>query len=310
MIKIAVVVDPHLVERNPRCRKGNFLEDAIKKLEYLAENNDYVLILGDLFHICSNSTWFFNVVYTLFKKYKGKFVAIPGNHDVFHRNLAALDKTTLGSLYYTDVLQLHTKEFELAGIHFVPVLVNSDINDIPVDRDNNKILIGHKFYNQEFSPDESLFESDIRRLNYNTVFLGHDHKPYPEEFIGNSVLIRMGSLTRIDTQVYNKDREIKYYQIVTDGSGSIDYEEKVVPHKKIEEVYTEEAVALMNTYQQRHNDKKNDISFVHIGDVLAKLTKGSTGTNSLDRTLRGLKTPEKCIEDIKWRHEINGVQYT
>lgn len=72
--RIAVVIDPHLVERNPRCRKDNFFEAALGKLEYLAQNNDYVVIAGDLFHIHSNSTWFFNVVYSLFKNIRESFM--------------------------------------------------------------------------------------------------------------------------------------------------------------------------------------------------------------------------------------------
>lgn len=304
--KIAVVIDPHLVERNHRCRKDNFFETALNKLEYLAQHNDYVVIAGDLFHVHNNSTWFFNVVYSLFKKYRGKFHAIPGNHDVFHRNLAALDKTTLGSLYYTDVLELHTTPWELAGVRFVPALINTRPEDIPVDEDNKAILIAHKFYEQVFDPDESLFADDIRRLQYNLVILGHDHKPYDEEFVGESVVVRMGSLTRIDTQCYNKDREINYYQITTLGDGSYEYECKVLPYKPAKEVYSEEAY---NSMGVKHKEERETVSFIQLGDVLAKLTKTTTGVNSLDRTLRSLNTPEKSISDIKWRHEINNVIY-
>ena len=310
LIKIAVAIDPHLTERNPRCRRDSFFETAMSKLEYLAENNDYVVIPGDIFHIHTNSMWLFNVVYSMMRRYPGKFHASPGNHDVFHRNLKALNKTTLGALFYTGALKLHTDEFTLAGLHFVPVIVDQSVDSIPVDEDNNKILIAHKFYEQKFSPEESLFESDIRRLNYNTIFLGHDHKPYDDEFVGNSVIVRMGSLTRIDTQWYNRDREICYYQITTDGeSGKFDFSRKIVPHKKTSEIYTEEAYALMGAPGE-DKAKKNDISFIQIGDVLSKLTKSSTGTNSLDRTLRALKAPERSISDIKWRHEINNVSYT
>lgn len=305
--KIAVAIDVHLVERNCRCRRDNFLETALAKLEYLAQNNDYVIIAGDLFHIHNNSTWFFNVVYTLFKKYRGKFIAIPGNHDVFHRNLAALDKTTLGSLYFTDVLDLKTEPWELAGITFVPALIHTKAEDIPIDEENKNILIGHKFYNQKFDPDESLFEEDIRRLNYNMVFLGHDHKPYPEDFIGNSVLIRMGSLTRIDTQWYNRDREINYYQLTVEEDGTYDFERKVVPHRPCSSVYTEEAYRSMSEVKE---ERKGLVSFARLGDVISKLTKTSSGAISLDKTLRELGTPDVSIKDIKWRHEANNVSYT
>lgn len=305
-VKIAVVIDPHMLERNPRCRKDNYLETVLGKLEYLAANNNYVIIAGDLFHIHSNSTLFFNRVYTLFKKYKGKFHAIPGNHDVFHRNLSALDKTTLGSLYFTDVLDLHLEPWYLSGIKFVPVLVNDDPDKIPVDEDNTSVLIAHKFYDNNFDPKESLFPDDIRRLKYNMVFLGHDHKPYDEEFVGDSMVIRMGSLTRMDTQCYNKDREIAFYQITTEGFGVFDWERKVIPSKPITEVYTEEAINHMSS----SGEKKELVSFIQIGDALAKLTKSTGGINSLDKTLRRIKTPQSSIDDIKWRHEVNHVNYT
>lgn len=307
MIKIGVVVDPHLVERACRCRKDNFFETALGKLDYIASENDYVLIAGDLCHIHNNSTLFFNTLFTLMNKHKGKFHGILGNHDMFSRNLSALNRTTVGSLFYTGAYEVHLKPFKLAGITFVPAMVNTDVDNIPVDTENSNILIAHKFFDQKFSPDESLFAEDIRALNYDTVFLGHDHKPYPTEYIGNSTVIRMGSLTRIDTQEYNKDREIKYYQIETDGeSGKFDCFERVIPYKPLSEVYTEEAFNKMH-----HRDSGSSIvSFLQIGDALAKLTKQQDGAISLDRTLRRLNTPDQSIDNIKWRHESEGVTYT
>lgn len=306
MTKIGIVIDPHIAERAMRARKDNFLETALGKLEYVLQNNDYIIIAGDLMHIHNNSTLFFNTLFTLFNKYKGKVHAIPGNHDVFSRNLSALNRTTLGSLYYTGALELHVKPWTLAGIEFVPVLVNTDPDLIPVDETNKKIMIAHKFYNQQFTPDESLFEQDIQRTNYNLCFLGHDHKPYPEEYIGTSTLIRMGSLTRIDTQCYNRDREIVYYQLNVEESGDYTYERKIVPYKPLQEVYTEEAYLKMTSEEQQ----KEVVSFVQIGDVLAKLNKNSEGSNSLDKTLRRLGTPADSIEDIRFRHQLNNVLYT
>ena len=53
MIKIGVVVDPHLVERACRCRKDNFFETALGKLDYIASENDYVLIFTIIL-LCSS----------------------------------------------------------------------------------------------------------------------------------------------------------------------------------------------------------------------------------------------------------------
>lgn len=304
--KIGVCIDPHLMERNPRCRLDHFLESVLSKLEYIAKNNDYVIIAGDLFHIHNNGTLFFNVVHTLFNKYKGKWHAIPGNHDIFNRNLSALNRTTLGSLYYTGVLDLHTTGWDLCGLHFEPCLVDQNVKSIPVDVDNTNILIGHKFFENGFAPEESLTKEEIRYLGYKLVFLGHDHKPHEDEFIGSSTIIRMGSLTRIDTQEYNKDRDIVYYQIRTTGDGEFEYSREIVPFLPSIKCYLEEAYQHMCAA----STGKKEVSFVQIGDVLAKFVNRSTGTNSLDSTLRRLNTPEESITDIKWKHELAGIQYT
>ena len=305
MAKIGIVIDPHLAERAHRCRKDNFLEVALDKLEFVAKNNDYVIIAGDLFHIHNNSTLFFNTVHTLFNKYRGKFHAIPGNHDVFNRNLQALNRTTLGSLYYTDVLNLHLEPWELCGLTFVPCMVDTDPASLPKG-DDKSIMIAHKFFNNTFTPEESLTREDVAMWDYPVIFLGHDHKPYPTEYIGETSVIRMGSLTRIDTQVYNKDRDIVYYQINTDETGEFSYELKIIPTKTTKECYVEEAYQHMCSIDV----PKKQMSFANLGQALSKLTRRTGGVNSLDNTLRELKAPEKSISDIRWRHEINGIQYT
>lgn len=306
MYNIGVIIDPHLSERAARCRKDNYLETCLNKLEYVAKNNDSVIICGDLFHLHANSTLFFNTVHTLFSKYRGKFHAIPGNHDVLNHNLNTLNRTTLGSLYYTGVLNLHLSGWDLYNIHFEPCLINQSSAEIPVDYDNSNILIAHKFFNNPFNLDESLSPEDINKLGYKTVFLGHDHKPYPDEFIGNSQIIRMGSLTRSDVQKYNKDREIVYYQISTDGCGEYTISRKVIPHAPAVDCYIEEAYRRMCSY----NIEEPPISFSKISEAISKFTKSSMGSNSLNMTLLSMGTPKNSIDDIKWRHEINGVQYT
>lgn len=306
-IKIAIVNDVHLVERNHSCRRDNYLETALAKLDYIASNNDYVIILGDLVHNAANSTYFLYCVYTLFMKHKGKFIGIFGNHDIFNRNMSGNNKTTVGFLKLTGAYETKFREeFEIAGIDFYAVDVEEEIDKIPVDETNTKILLGHKYYNQPDKGYESIMPNDVRHLGYNMVFLGHDHKPYDEEYVGNSIVIRMGALTRIDTQEYNRDRDIVYYQLTTNGDGQFDYTVRVVPSKPVKECYTEEAYA----HLLRHSEEPASISYVKIGDALAKLTKKVEGANSLDKVLRKIETPQKSIDEIKWLHEINNVMYT
>ena len=69
MTKIGICIDPHITDRH-RCRQDNFLETVLGKLEYIAQNNDYVIICGDLFHTNNNSNFIFYQTYKLFNKYK------------------------------------------------------------------------------------------------------------------------------------------------------------------------------------------------------------------------------------------------
>ena len=299
--------DVHVAERNHPCRKDNFMDTALGKLEYIAQNNDYVIITGDLFHVASNSLNVLYRMYTLFMKYKGKFIGIYGNHDILNRSMSLNNKTTVGLLKLVGAYDVkYREEFDVAGVKFYATDVEQGNDTIPVDDDNTKVLVAHKYYNQPDKGYESFTPDDIRRLNYNMVFLGHDHKPYDEAFVGKSIIVRMGSLTRIDTQEYNKDRDIVYYQLVTTGDGQFEYSTKVVPHKPTKDCYTEEGYAKL----LRHEDERDYVSFVQIGDAIAKLTKKSTGVNSLDKVLKRIGTPQASIDEIKWVHEMNNVQYT
>ena len=297
MSKIGIIIDPHVTDRH-RCRSDNFLEVVLNKLDYVASNNDYVIICGDLFHTNTNSHLIFNKVYKLLMKHQGKFYAIPGNHDLLHNNLSMLEKTTIGSLALTGALNLKFDKFIIDGVEFQASLVMKDLNKIPIDETNSKVLIGHNYLELEGSPKESFTRDEIRKLNYKLVFLGHEHKPYEEEYLGNSTLIRMGSLTRIDTQVYNKERGIYYYQL---DSKTLEYERKEVPYKKAQEIFTVEAF-------QRIGRKKEDISFIKIGQVLSKFKKKDSKTNSLHAKLIKIAN-EREIEYIKSLHELNGVRY-
>ena len=295
--KIGIVIDPHITDRH-RCRQDNFLDTALAKLDYVASNNDYVIIGGDLFHTNTNSHLIFNKVYKLFTKHKGKFYAIPGNHDLLHNNLNMLEKTTIGSLALTGALKLEFNTFSIGNANFQVSLVIKDLEKLPVDKDNSKILIGHNYLDLPGAPKETFTRDELRALNYKLVFLGHDHKPYEEEYIGNSVIIRMGSLTRIDTQEYNKERGILYYQL---DSNTLEYHKEEVPHEKAQSIFTNEAF-------QRIGRRKEDISFVQIGEVLSKFKKKDTEANSLHSKLVKIAS-EREIEYIKSLHELNGVRY-
>lgn len=297
MSKVGIFIDPHITDRH-RCRRDNFLEASLKKIDFIASNNDYVIICGDLFHTNTNSHLIFNKVYKLFMKHKGKFFAIPGNHDLLHNNIKMLEKTTIGSMALTGALHLEFTDFKIDNVTFQVSHVLKDMTKIPVDTSNSKVLIGHNYMEPIGTEKEWFTKEDIRKLNYKLVFLGHDHQPHEEEYIGNSTVIRMGSLTRIDTQLYNKERSIYYYQLDTED---LTYCKMEVPHEKAEDIFTVEAF-------QRIGRKKEEVSFIQIGNVLSKFKKKDNLNDSLHNKLKKIAT-EQEIDYIKTLHELNNVRY-
>ena len=299
-MKIAIVGDPHITEYI-RERTDDYLTAVLRKLEYIAERADRVILLGDVFDKPTNTDYLFYRVYSLMRRHEGKFMSLLGNHDIINRNYDVLNKTTIGSLAKTGVLQLLTEDFTLDGQDFVVSFCERDKREIPVDDTNEKILLGHNYY--EMTPEESFTRQDICKLNYNMVFLGHDHQPHGEEFIGSSILVRLGSLTRKDTSAYNKDRKIQYALYDTEKK---EYTIETLPEtvaKKSEDVFNVDSFA-------RKKVTRPTVDYSQIGQLLERFTKQDQGKISLDKVLKKIGTPAPNRMYIKEVHEVAGLKYT
>jgi predicted phosphodiesterase len=297
-MKIAIIGDMHLRERSPSCRKDDYLTNVLDKLDFVLKNNDKVICLGDMFNTYNNTDYLFFRIYSLLSNYPNKFISILGNHDIIGRNHNDLSKTTIGSLFATGAVDLKKENFSIDGVTFAVSLVDkSNFEDIPIDKNNENVLLGHNYLNFELCAEESLDRSDLKKLNYRQVFLGHDHKPYEDDYISNSHVIRMGSFTRCDTQDYNEDREIAYYEYDTKTR---EVERKVVSSLPKDIVFTDNAFERMK-YQ------KKSTNFIKIGEVLKRFNKQSEGNISLLKTLERANCPPKYVAMIKTFHEVNGI---
>ena len=298
-MKIAIVGDPHIQEY-VRERSDNYLDTVLKKLEFVAKSADKVILLGDLFSRPTNSDYLFYRVYSLMRRHEGKFMSLIGNHDIINRNYNVINKTTIGSLAKTGVLKLLTEDFTLGGKEFVVSFCERDKKEIPVDEECKKILLGHNYY--EMDPSESFTREEIARLNYDLVFLGHDHQPHEDECIGGSILVRMGSLTRKDTSMYNKDRKPCF----------VIYDTEVEEYHRVE-IPGNIAVPADRIFDMSVFEKKKvaraEVDYAQIGQLLEKFTKSGQGNISLDKVLRRIGTPEQCISYIKEVHDVAGLQY-
>lgn len=298
-MKIAIVGDPH-ISTGFRGRVDDYLKTVLRKIEEIAEENDYVIFLGDLFDTSALPIYVFNETYRMFSKHGDKFHTILGNHDMFHRNLKALNKTTIGSLNITNVLQIHVKPFKLGDVLFVPVMTDDNANEIRISEVTNKeVLLGHKYYEMFMCPEESLEREHIERANYEMVFLGHDHVPYEPLLINNTTLYRPGSLTRTTTDMYNKDRLIRYYQL--------DTKSMAVKEKRVISLPSEQ-VFLKGSFD-KPKEKVIRTDSGSLVKLLARIDRQSVNKMSLDETLRKLKGTAEEIQYLRELHLTNNISY-
>lgn len=297
-MKIAIVGDPH-ISTGFRGRVDDYLKTVLRKIESIAEENDYVIFLGDLFDTSALPIYVFNETYKMFKKFPNKFHTILGNHDMFHRNLKALNKTTIGSLSITDVLQIHIKPFEIDGVTFVPVLTDDDCSKVREAQSEKEILLGHKYFEMFVCPEESFDKDELIQLGYEMVFLGHDHVPYEPMVLYNTTLYRPGSLTRTTTDLYNKDRGIRYYQLNTN---TMSVEEKPVMALPSEQVF------LKGSFD-KPKDKVVRTDSGSLVKLLARIDRQSVNKLSLSETLKKLNGTSEEIQYLRELHLTHNISY-
>ena len=299
-MKIAIVGDPH-ISTGFRARVDDYLRTVLNKIEYIASENDAVIFLGDVFDTSAMPTYVFNTTYKALNKFKGKLHTILGNHDMFHRNVKSLHRTTIGSLDLTETIKVHVKPFALGGVTFVPVMTDDDFETIPVDNDNNSILLCHKYYDMMVCPEESFDEGELKELNYKYVFFGHDHMPYEPLDFNNTILYRPGSLTRTTVDSYNEKRDIRYYQLDTE---TMSVTAQLVPCLPSSEVYLKGAFDKKEVaFQAKYNNSAN------LAKLLAKFDRQTVSNLSLEEVMKKCKASNEVITYIRELHRLHNIKY-
>lgn len=216
-MKIAICGDPHIQDRNLRSRKDEYFDTVYRKLDEILSNNDKIIFLGDMFTNPTIPFLYLNKLIALFAKHRGKAISLIGNHDVYNYNVNTLPKTTMGLLSNVGLLEV-VKEgsFTVSNLVFNVIPLSMDLNKVPVDTTNTRILLGHCYFENNLDVKYSLTREQIEKLNYKYVFLGHDHQNHESKQYGNSILLRPGSMTRYEGNPYNLTRTPQYIQIDTD----------------------------------------------------------------------------------------------
>lgn len=305
--KVSIVGDVHIMERSPRYRKDDYLNSILSKLDYIFDNSDIVLFLGDLFDNPTISYKAFHRFVSLLKHHyvNGKqFYSIVGNHDIQNYNLHKLKESTLGLIFSIGLIKPLTR-ISVNGIIFDGMtLGNKVIEQSSFDLTNTSFLLGHYFYNNSLDPDYSITDDQIINMNYDYLFLGHDHKPYSVKTIGKTLLHRGGSICRNTIDDFNLKRVPSFYQVYIKPNS--DYEINYLEIKSsllTSEVYIPEVF-------QTNTSKINKEYLTDISSVLKSFTKNvNLNSNNISSILLSLNPPDEVYHYIENTYLENNMKF-
>ena len=301
-MRIAVVGDLHLKDNTPRSRLDCYLNTCLDKLEQLLILYDYVVVLGDFFDKPSIPIETINVIFYRLNKYKGRLFSILGNHDAYYRT-DNLDKTALGLLNNVGIVKVMTDSFTLDGNSFDVVSI---VPELKKPSQRSQYLLGHCYFKDDnieevssYSVDdkESLKPSDIK--TYSHVFLGHDHAPRESIFVGDTEVIRHGSLVRTDSSDYNLDRNSITYSVIENGSVS----QAVLEIKPPRDIFADDVFNKLPKLDNKYSLSNLENFISNFGNKI------DNSNLSTEKVLRELDTPEEYIQYLKLIHENLGLRF-
>jgi DNA repair exonuclease SbcCD nuclease subunit len=263
--RLSFVGDIHLSDVPPKNRKDpDYLNTLLKKLDYVYDNSDEVVFLGDLFKTPVVSLGALNRVIRFLMLKDKKTYSIIGNHDVPYLNKKYLHKTSLGTLSMLGV-SVVTDTFTVSGLN---IDVISFKNKIEVEPSDNKVLLGHCFFESSLDESFSLTRNQLEGTKYSHVFLGHDHMPYDVLKINECSVYRPGSMCRDTGTKYNLDEDLQdsrvsfYTMLLSDSGEILGIERKYVPVLPIKEVFNSEMFMLKNNKVNMFS--KNTFTLKHL----------------------------------------------
>ncbi len=267
-LKILHYTDPHLCEKNPPTRLGNYREDIIDKIKQIMiigqeRSVDITTCGGDLFGPKTPGSTKHSMIYELSSIYNSfpiTHLANPGNHDLTDDNMDSLSSQPLGVLFASKVLKQMTNSlpvFEKGDLkvrfYAFPFTETPDMDDIKCERDPGidvNILGIHVYASPAggslWGKTKVYSYDEISKSNYDVYLMGHYHADNGVvcEDLGlgfNQTFVNIGSLSRGDHGDNNIDRKPKVclITITKDESGnvSINTEQIYLKVKSKEEVF-------------------------------------------------------------------------
>ena len=162
------------------------------------------------------------------------------------------------------------------------------------------IMLGHHFYNWTRDPNQSLMPEHIEKFNTKFLFLGHDHEPHEPETIGNTMILRPGSVLRTELKAYTMQHKPHYYTLFQRDS-QIQLQENQIPHENAQSVFR----------IQEKQDLKHCAKLMTEIKNLLDSTDIATGNQKSIREIltTELNAPQDVLEYLSLIYKVNRMEF-
>lgn len=297
--ELSIVYDLHANLHGPISRKDDYLQSCIEKLEFILENSENVLFLGDVFEKARSEDYVKNMLLSTFNKYpKVQIYTILGNHDVDKNNTETLNNTSLGNLIFHRNVHLLTSDkiWNIAGMSIG--VLDYDIAKAKKQEFSNPvdIVVGHHAYEWKRDLSQGIEEEDIIRYGAQIAFFGHDHEPHPVKNVNGTRIFRCGSTMRTALRDYTSRHKPSFCKV---SRGMVKIVE--IPHKPYEEIFRVE---------EKKEFKRCAKLVSEIKDFLASTEMKSSGNKSIEEVLtKDLKAPKAEIDYLRLVYRCNCIPF-
>lgn len=302
--RIGIVPDLHLRYLNPSTRKDNYFEAGMKKLEFILQNCNIIIQLGDFFDKSKTEDIVKNRVLALLNRYRKPVYIVPGNHDIENDQIETLPNTSLMNLAYHGMVTILTPDriWDVGGLKVGVLDYYIDAAKKQSFDEKVDIVVGHHFYDWFRDPSKGIEAQDIAKYNTNYLFLGHDHEHHEDLKIENTTIIRAGSIMRTELNS-NMPKHIPSFHIIdTKNNGTF------TEPKRIEIPCTSWTEAFF--YEEKKSFKKCAKLISDIKTFLEQVEMQPESKRTIGQILKeDLKAPKEIYEHLELIYRLNHLPF-
>lgn len=250
-MRALLVGDVHLSDRPPSSRTDTYTQDILDKLswivDYANQNADYMVLLGDVFHLKTPSRTSHALVQKtadILSQFKSRVLIVPGNHDLSQDRLDSIPSQPLGTLALThgiDLIDGYDDETRIVGIPYLndQEVFHSYLEGLeaePIDPPPVLIVTHASIFPPEDHPPYEHMNADEIETGGVPLAYGHIHIPHGFYLVNDSWFCNNGAISRGSLHEETLHRQLAVTLFDTESAGC-PFTSIPIPFKPPEQVF-------------------------------------------------------------------------